>query len=83
VRTTIHGGWVVGYDANANSHYLLEEGTVVIDGAKIAYVGTDDAGRVDRTIDARGKLVSPGFVNTHVHAGIEGTSRSAPTWSSG
>jgi 5-methylthioadenosine/S-adenosylhomocysteine deaminase len=72
MRTAIHGGWVVGYDADADSHYLLEEGTVIIDGATIAYVGTDDAEQVDRTIDASGKLVSPGFVNTHVHAGIEG-----------
>src|SRR5229473_445448 len=26
-------------------------------------------GQADRTVDARGKLVSPGFINCHIHAG--------------
>ena len=72
MRTGITGGWVVGYDSQADSHVLIENGVVVIDGPTIAHVGDAFDAPVDREIDARGKLVSPGYVNTHVHAGIEG-----------
>lgn len=72
MRTRITGGWIVGYDPDLDSHYLLQDGVVVIDGETIAFVGDQDDSPVDREIDARGKVVSPGFINTHVHAGIEG-----------
>lgn len=72
MRTAIRGGWVVAYDTVTTSHYLLRDGIVVVEDETIAYVGTDYDSAVDSEIDARGKLVSPGFVNTHVHAGIEG-----------
>lgn len=72
MRTAIRGGWVVAYDEETDSHYLLRDGVVVVENDTIAYVGTEYDSAVDREIDARGKLVSPGFVNTHVHAGIEG-----------
>lgn len=39
---------------------------VAISGGQIAYVGPD-APRGDREIDARGKLVTPGFVDIHTH----------------
>jgi len=41
------------------------EGDVAIDGDRIAAVGGKLAGR--REVDARGKLVTPGFVDTHTH----------------
>jgi len=50
---------------------ILRDGSVLIDGARIAQVGR--AGEVraprppDRVIDGRGRLVLPGFVDTHVH----------------
>jgi len=72
MRTGIRGGWVVGYDESTGGHVLFEDGVVVIDGSQIVHVGHDFEAPVDREIDARGKLVSPGFVNTHVHAGVEG-----------
>lgn len=72
VRTAIKGGWVVGYDEGIGGHVLIEDGVVVIEGSEIIYVGTDYTSPVDREIDAHGKVVSPGFINTHVHAGIEG-----------
>ncbi len=41
------------------------EGDVAIDGDRIAAVGGQLRGK--REIDARGKLVTPGFVDTHTH----------------
>ena len=67
MRTLVKGGWVVGF---ANGHHtLIENGCVLVDGNKIAFVGKHFSGEVDRTIDAGSKLVSPGFIDTHVHTG--------------
>lgn len=45
------------------------EGTwdVAVEGERIAAVEREVDGRADREIDAEGCLVSPGFVNAHVH----------------
>ncbi|HLI27611.1 MAG TPA: chlorohydrolase family protein [Chloroflexota bacterium] len=67
MRTLIQGGWVVGF--RDGHHELLREGVVVYEGNEILHVGHRFDGRVDRTIDARGRLVSPGFINCHLHAG--------------
>ena len=49
----------------------IERGSVVIAGGKIVAVGPsskiDSAYHAKTTIDARGKAVLPGFVNTHTH----------------
>src|SRR5262249_10516446 len=68
MRTLIKGGWVVGY--NRRGHKLIPDGSVVFENDLIVYVGHDFQGSVDRTIDARGKLVSPGFINCHLHAAV-------------
>lgn len=62
----IQGGTVVGW--SGSHHELIPDGTVVIDGNTISYVGTDSTVAAARTIDARGKLVCPGFINLHVHS---------------
>lgn len=67
MRIVIRGGWVVGYQNNG--HALLRDGVVVIEGNRIAHVGPSFDGTADFEIDAKGKLVSPGFIDTHVHAG--------------
>src|SRR2546430_730092 len=59
VRTLIRGGWVIGF-ANGG-HALYRDGSVVFEADRIVHVGHGFDGRVDREIDARGKLVSPGF----------------------
>lgn len=68
MRTLIEGGWVVGYDGRG--HELIPNGSVVFEGDRLIHVGRDFGGTVDRTIDARGKLVSPGFINCHLHAAV-------------
>src|SRR6059058_5576761 len=74
MKTLIEGGWVVAY--NGRSHEVHERGSVVIESDKILHAGGPYTGAVDATISARGKLVSPGFINTHVHtAGGGGAAR--------
>jgi 5-methylthioadenosine/S-adenosylhomocysteine deaminase len=68
MRTLIQGGWVVGYEGAG--HVLIPDGCVVFEGDAIVHVGKAFSGSVDRTIDARGKLVSPGLVNCHLHAAV-------------
>jgi len=65
MKTLIQGGYVVGY--NGTAHEILRDGVVVLDDDKVAFVGFAYSDPVDQTIDARGKLVSPGFINTHIH----------------
>ncbi len=66
MRTLIQGGWVVGY--HGNDHELIPNGCVVFEDDRIVHVGGPFDGTVDRRVDATGKLVSPGFVNCHLHA---------------
>jgi cytosine/adenosine deaminase-related metal-dependent hydrolase len=66
MRTLIQGGWVVGH--NGKGHELIPNGSVVFEDDRIVHVGRSYAGPVDRNIDATGKLISPGFVNCHLHA---------------
>jgi 5-methylthioadenosine/S-adenosylhomocysteine deaminase len=67
MRTLLKGGWVVGY---ANGHHtLIENGRVLVEDDKIAFIGKEFSGEADETIDASGRLISPGFIDTHVHAG--------------
>ena len=73
MRTLIRGGWVVGFDQG--HHTLVPEGVVVIENDRILHVGRHFEGSHDREIDARGKLVSPGFIDTHVHSGHRATHR--------
>jgi 5-methylthioadenosine/S-adenosylhomocysteine deaminase len=64
MREVIRGGWVVGFAHGA--HTLVREGVVVWEGDSIVHVGSDFSGTVDQEIDARDKLVCPGFIDTHV-----------------
>ena len=69
--------------ANAPADIIITGGTVytgadqppttsdvVIVGDKIAFIGPNAASRYDakKTIDAKGKIVSPGFIDVHAHA---------------
>ena len=55
---------------------ILDPGAVYIEGARIVEVGPSAelaarrAGFASRVIDGRGKVVAPGFVNVHSHAGF-------------
>ncbi|HKJ00143.1 MAG TPA: amidohydrolase family protein [bacterium] len=66
MKTLIEGGWVVAH--NGTSHEVYQNGAVVIEDDHIVHAGGAYAGPADARIDARGKLVSPGFINTHIHS---------------
>ena len=54
----------------------IEHGTIVIRGSKIAAVGPDSSISVPpgaKVIDAAGKYVMPGIIDTHSHTAIEGS----------
>jgi 5-methylthioadenosine/S-adenosylhomocysteine deaminase len=68
MKTLIQGGFVVGFDGT--QHEILKDGLVVYDGNRIEFVGKNYSQGVDRKIDAQGCLVSPGFIDTHFHSGI-------------
>jgi cytosine/adenosine deaminase-related metal-dependent hydrolase len=70
MKTLIEGGWVVAY--NGVSHEIHERGSVVVEDDRILHAGGPYTGPVDTRLSARGKLVSPGFINTHVHTAGNG-----------
>ncbi len=86
MRTLIRGSYVIGFDGN--EHRLIRDGVVVYEDDRVVHVGKSYNGKVDETIDAKGKLVSPGFINIHAvtsicitHFRIDGvgTGRTRPT----
>jgi 5-methylthioadenosine/S-adenosylhomocysteine deaminase len=51
-----------------NDAFDIVEGDLLVRGGRIIAVGDVDANaRVDRTIDGRGALLLPGFIQTHIH----------------
>jgi 5-methylthioadenosine/S-adenosylhomocysteine deaminase len=68
MKTLIQGGYVVGY--NGHEHEIIRDGVVVFEDGRISFVGEKYPGRVDKRIDAQGCLISPGFIDTHFHSGI-------------
>ena len=59
----IRGGLVL----TMNDRFDTIEGDVSITDGRIAAVGPAIAGTHDRTIDARGGYILPGFIQTHIH----------------
>jgi len=63
--TRIDASIVIAYDGK--SHVILRDGVVVYEGNRIAHVGRSYSGQADEALDARGKMVIPGFVDLHAH----------------
>ncbi len=66
-RRRIDASHVIAYQDGG--HRYLKDGVVVADGSAIVHVGPAGSydGPADETIDGRGMLLTPGFVNTHAH----------------
>ena len=60
MRTLIKGGTIINADATTVAD-------VLIDGERIALIGTDLGVEADRTVDASGKWVIPGAIDVHTH----------------
>jgi len=50
-----------------NDRFEIVEGDVSIEDGRIAAIGPSISKKHDRTIDARGGYVLPGFIQTHIH----------------
>ena len=50
-----------------NNEEVIERGNLVIQGSRIACVGTCETGGASRVIDAAGKTIIPGFIDMHSH----------------
>ncbi len=64
-RTVLRASHIIAYDGAG--HRYLRDGVVVYEGNEIVHVGKAFDGTADHTIDATGKIVTPGLVNTHSH----------------
>ncbi len=64
-RTRIDAGIIVA--CQDGEHRILRDGCVVVDGNEVIHVGPSFDGPVDEVIDARDRLITPGFINTHAH----------------
>jgi cytosine/adenosine deaminase-related metal-dependent hydrolase len=64
-RTRIDASHILAYQDGGHRH--LRDGVVVYEGNEIIYAGKHFAGNVDETIDATGKVLTPGLINTHAH----------------
>ena len=71
MTTTLWRGARLATLADARGWGLVERGAVLVDDDAIAWVGAEDDlardTRVDREIDLRGALVTPGLVDCHTH----------------
>jgi 5-methylthioadenosine/S-adenosylhomocysteine deaminase len=65
VRRAIKASHIIAYQDGGHRH--LRDGVVVWDDNEIVHVGTSLDGPVDEEIDATGRIVTPGFINTHAH----------------
>ncbi|MCZ6873546.1 MAG: chlorohydrolase family protein [bacterium] len=68
MRTKLQGGVVVGF--NGHSHVLIQDGVVVWDDDQIVFVGKQYDQPVDRNLHASERLIIPGLIDLHWHAGI-------------
>jgi 5-methylthioadenosine/S-adenosylhomocysteine deaminase len=73
MRTRIKCGWLVGHAGG--HHTLWRNAELVYEGNSVLFVGERFDGPVDKEIDAGGKLVAPGFIDTHVHSGHRASHR--------
>src|SRR3979411_1104467 len=64
-RNAIRAGYVFDFDRRA--HRLLRDGVVVIEGDSILHVGPRFDGRVDETVDAPDRVLTPGLIPTPAH----------------
>jgi len=68
----LEGGTIIAYDAGTESLRVVRDGSLLVTDDRIAAIYDKGTGKPDlpgntTTIDASGKIVSPGFIDTHKH----------------
>src|SRR5437899_12923781 len=58
---------VVAWDDSEQRHVYLDAADLVFKGNEVVHVGPGHAGPVDSTIDGKGFMAIPGFINVHSH----------------
>ncbi|MBI1801926.1 MAG: amidohydrolase family protein [Chloroflexi bacterium] len=64
-RTLIRASHIIAYDGK--QHRYLKDGVAVYEGDTIIHVGKTFDGAVDHLVNAAGRVVTPGFIDTHIH----------------
>ena len=67
MKTLIQGGYVVGF--NGKEHEIIKDGVVLFEKDRVLFVGKQYSEPVNKRIEAKSCLVSPGFIDTHFHSG--------------
>lgn len=62
-----NASYVIGCEKD--KHYIITDGEVAFQGDTIIYVGHCYEGEAQHYIDAKRAIISPGFINLHVHLG--------------
>src|SRR5881392_1904652 len=70
---------VVAWDDSEQRHVYLDNADLVFKGNEVVHVGPGHAGPVDTTIDGKGFMAIPGFVNVHSHPFSEPNSSPCPS----
>src|SRR6478752_498903 len=65
MRRMLKASHIIAHQDGGHRH--LRDGVVVWENDQIIHVGKSFDGQVDETIDGTGKIVTPGFINTHAH----------------
>jgi len=73
-KVRIKASYIIAFDGTR--HRYVKDGELVYQGQDIIYVGKKYDGDVERTIDAAGKIISPGFISTHAHLAASPLDRS-------
>ncbi|MGO3147902.1 MAG: amidohydrolase family protein [Leucobacter sp.] len=64
--TRIEAGIVVAFQDG--EHKILRDGVIIMRGDTIVHVGSGWEGEVDEVVDAKNKVITPGFITTHLHS---------------
>jgi len=74
ILTCARPGVALFYGGNAQAHLGITEGGVAMDEGRIVEIGPDALKlQAEKTIDAKGGIVMPGFVDCHTHAVFVGS----------
>ena len=63
--------WIVAWDEGTGGHVYLRDADLAFTGDRIVHVGPGFQGKADATIEGRGRMASPGFINVHSHPSSE------------